>query len=205
MAIRAVIFDMGGVLLRGSSSNRRLRALARLGLTEDLVNELFRGNPIARRSMIGQASRQESYAAFARGLRKHISLPTFMLKIIVSLQEYLLSWDEDLLDFIRQLRPKVKTALLSDAWLDTRERIRDYANERVFDVIVISAEEGVAKPDPEIYRRTLERLGVAPEEAIFIDDWPPNVEGARALGIHALLFTTPERAKAEIEQLLATG
>jgi putative hydrolase of the HAD superfamily len=63
----------------------------------------------------------------------------------------------------------------------------------LFDVIVISAEEGVRKPDARIFERTLARLGVAPDEAVFVDDFPVNVAGARAAGLHALQFTgTPE-------------
>jgi len=203
MAIRAVIWDMGGVLLRGSSSNRRLRALAQMGLREDQLNEMFRGDPVAQRSLVGQATRQQAFAAFARQLRQRISLPEVFLRWFVGMQQHLTGVDGELLDFIRGLRPAIKTALLSDAWLDTREQISGWANDSVFDVIVISAEEGIAKPDPEIYRRTLARLGVTPEEAIFVDDWPPNVEGAKALGIHGILFTTPAAVVAEIVTVIA--
>jgi 2-haloacid dehalogenase len=64
--------------------------------------------------------------------------------------------------------------------------------------VVISGEEGVCKPEPEIYRRCEERFGFSAADALFLDDSAPNVEGARAVGWDAVLFTTPDAARAEI-------
>ncbi len=61
-----------------------------------------------------------------------------------------------------------------------------------FDHVTFSCEIGVLKPEPEIYEHALRGLGVAPAEAVFLDDRPENVEGARHLGLHAELFTTWE-------------
>jgi HAD superfamily hydrolase (TIGR01509 family) len=69
--------------------------------------------------------------------------------------------------------------------------------------VIISAEVGLAKPDPRIYQLALERLGVDPPEAVFVDDFLRNVEAARAAGLHAVHFKGPEQARAELEQLLA--
>jgi putative hydrolase of the HAD superfamily len=112
-------------------------------------------------------------------------------------------WDVELLEFARSLRPQFKTGVISDAWLESRQAIREYVNESVFDVIVYSAEEGVCKPDPEIYRRALARLGVAPHEATFVDDRLKNVEGARRLGMHAFQYTNTAAACREIERLIS--
>jgi epoxide hydrolase-like predicted phosphatase len=71
-----------------------------------------------------------------------------------------------------------------------------------FDVIVISALVGMMKPDPAIYRLTLNQLQVAPQEAVFIDDMRENVEAAAALGIHAIQFTTRDGTLKELEALL---
>ncbi len=67
--------------------------------------------------------------------------------------------------------------------------------------IVVSGDEKLVKPDPAIYRLALARFGLAPEEAVFVDDSAPNVEAAAALGIHAVLFTGAEAFRAELEQL----
>jgi 2-haloacid dehalogenase len=60
-----------------------------------------------------------------------------------------------------------------------------------FEGIVISGPEGMIKPDPAIYRLLCERYGVVPEQAVFIDDNLRNVEGAQAIGMHAIQFHTP--------------
>ena len=80
--------------------------------------------------------------------------------------------------------------------------VSTHVNEKVFDVRVFSAEEGVRKPDPEIYMRALSRLGVAPQEAIFVDDRLKNVQGARQLGMQAIQFTDSDRVCCQIRRLI---
>ena len=70
-----------------------------------------------------------------------------------------------------------------------------------FDALVLSCEEGLIKPSPELYRRTLQRLGVAPERAAFFDDVPRYAEGARTVGIHGRLFTDIAQFDADLAQL----
>jgi epoxide hydrolase-like predicted phosphatase len=111
-------------------------------------------------------------------------------------------WNTEMMEFILSLKPKYKTGVISDAWSGTREGMKDIINSDIFDVIVFSAEEGVQKPDPEIYYRALTQLGIAPGEAIFVDDRERNVEGAREVGMHAVVFTDNAQAKEEIERLL---
>lgn len=77
---------------------------------------------------------------------------------------------------------------------------RDLVRAHEFDVVVDSCEEGVRKPDPEIYLRTCARLGVAPEQTMFVDDLPHNVEGARAVGLRAVRFTTTEETLAALRE-----
>jgi putative hydrolase of the HAD superfamily len=61
-----------------------------------------------------------------------------------------------------------------------------------FDQVTFSCEWGVIKPQPEIYRRAIDELQIAPADALFIDDRPENIEGARAVGLRVELFTTWE-------------
>jgi len=67
--------------------------------------------------------------------------------------------------------------------------------------IVVSGDEQLLKPDPAIYRLALDRFGLRAEEAVFVDDSLPNVEGAAALGIHAIQFVGAEPLRIELEQL----
>ena len=98
-------------------------------------------------------------------------------------------WDRELLAFIHALRPQYKTGVISNIDTGGRKRWQSHVNADCFDVIVLSAEEGVEKPDPEIFLRALTRLGVAAEETIFVDDQLRIAEGAGAVGMHAILYT----------------
>jgi epoxide hydrolase-like predicted phosphatase len=199
MAIRALIFDIGGVLVRDREGAPLHRAWERrLGLAHGTLGDAIWGTPIGARAMVGQVTLHDVWQDMARryGLsaqeREQLEIDFFADSV----------WDETLLEYARSLRQRFKTGVISDAWLETREAIQDQVNEDVFDVIVYSAEEGICKPDPEIYRRALARLGVEPYEATFVDDRIKNVEGACRLGIHAFQYTTTAGTRKEIERLI---
>ncbi len=106
--------------------------------------------------------------------------------------------------FLGSLRPRLKTALLSNAWSNTRHVVRQrYDFLDVFDVVVFSAEVGMRKPEAAIFHHILSRLEVEPQEAIFVDDLLPNVEAARALGIHAIHFRDPKTVLNTLQEILA--
>lgn len=73
----------------------------------------------------------------------------------------------------------------------------------LFDAVVDSCEVGMRKPNPAIYRLALEQVGgVAPQRAVFLDDFAPNVEAARGVGLHGIVVTDPAAALAELDALL---
>lgn len=77
--------------------------------------------------------------------------------------------------------------------------------DELFDAVVDSSEVGMRKPNPAIYHHALELLGgVPPAKAVFLDDSPGNVVGARLAGLHAILVEDPEAAVAELDALLAS-
>ena len=80
--------------------------------------------------------------------------------------------------------------------------INEWQIADVFDELIISAEVGVAKPDAGIYELTLERLNVAPSEAVFVDDFPRNIAGAQAVGMKAIHFRDSNQVRAELDRLL---
>jgi epoxide hydrolase-like predicted phosphatase len=75
----------------------------------------------------------------------------------------------------------------------------------LFDDVVDSCDVGLRKPDPAIYRLACERLGVAPEAAVFLDDTRRHVEGARQVGLHAILVRDPWDALAELDAILESA
>jgi putative hydrolase of the HAD superfamily len=89
---------------------------------------------------------------------------------------------------------------MGDSVLDNIKREFRWIDD--FDVLVWSYQLHIAKPDPAIYRHTLEQLGTRPEETLFIDDKRVNIEAAQALNIKAVEFTTVDRLHRD---LLAAG
>src|SRR5690242_14844914 len=106
-----------------------------------------------------------------------------------------------MLDWARALQQAgVKTAILSnmgDVNLAYMRRHFDWLSG--FACLTWSCELLTAKPDPAIYRHTLDKLGVEAHEAIFVDDIPANIAAARALGIDAIQFTTVEQLRRDLE------
>ncbi|MFN8486732.1 MAG: HAD-IA family hydrolase [Caldilineaceae bacterium] len=110
--------------------------------------------------------------------------------------------DTALVDHIRRLKQHYQTAIISNATDNLRETLTvNYPMADAFDLIVGSAYEKVMKPDPIIFERTLERLGVQPDEAVFIDDFAHNIDGARTVGLHTIHFTTQTNLMAELAKL----
>lgn len=197
MTIRAVIFDIGGVLVRTEDREPRRKWERRFGLPEWGLAELVFNSPASRRASVGRATRREVWAEVAHALSLG---PEEMDEFIKDFWKGDV-WDTPLIEYIRSLRPRYQTGIISNAWPDAREAVRANVNGEAFDVIVISGEEGVEKPDPEIYRRALARLDAAPAEAVFVDDMPVNVEAARALGMHGVHFQPGIDVRAELEKL----
>jgi putative hydrolase of the HAD superfamily len=111
--------------------------------------------------------------------------------------------DEKLIELIRSLRPSYKTGMISNAWPNLRHRIEnEWCFADAFDHIVISAEVGIAKPDPRIYHLALDGMGVAANEAVFIDDFEKNIDGARAVGMQTIHFKHPKQATSDLRNLL---
>jgi FMN phosphatase YigB (HAD superfamily) len=106
-----------------------------------------------------------------------------------------------LTQFLVILRPRYKVAILSNG--GSREAMnRKFRLNRLVDLQVYDGEEGIAKPDARIYQRTLTRLGVQPEESVFVDDTESNIDAAQWLGIHSVYFESTAQAIAEIQAVL---
>lgn len=200
MGIQAVIFDMGGVLLRSESESGRRKWEQRLGLAEGELAEIVFNSPVSQKASVGLATDEDVWAHVAG----RFALDGESLR---QLRRDFWSGDRadtELADFLRSLRPRYRTAVLSNAWPGARKALTErWGLGNAVDVMIISAEEGVAKPDPAIYHIALRRLGVRPEEAVFVDDMAANVEAARALGIHGVLFRTREQCLADVRRILA--
>ena len=93
------------------------------------------------------------------------------------------------LELVGRLRPPYKVSVLSNADGSLRGRLKDELRiHDLFDDIVCSAEVGMAKPEPEIFRLAAGRLGMGPAECVFVDDWDQNIEAAKAVGMTAIHY-----------------
>jgi HAD superfamily hydrolase (TIGR01509 family) len=92
-------------------------------------------------------------------------------------------------DLVRALRPRYRLGILSNADRTLRDRLRNgLPIYDLFDDVVCSAEVGMAKPEPAIYALACERLGLPPGACVFVDDHEPNIAGAEAVGLRAVLY-----------------
>jgi epoxide hydrolase-like predicted phosphatase len=108
--------------------------------------------------------------------------------------------DPEMFALVEDLRELgLRVGLLSNSWGNTypRERI-----EALFDPVVISGEVGLRKPQASIYEHTLGMLGLPPGRVLFVDDAEPNIVGARAVGMRALLHTHPRGTRAAVAALI---
>jgi epoxide hydrolase-like predicted phosphatase len=109
--------------------------------------------------------------------------------------------DEEMLAAVKGARAQgISTGLISNSMGEGRYDRGAFPD--LFDGVVISGEVGMHKPQPEIYRLGCERIGLAPEECVFVDDLRENCEGAEAVGMTAILHRGAERTVPELERLL---
>jgi epoxide hydrolase-like predicted phosphatase len=112
--------------------------------------------------------------------------------------------NQELLDYAESLRTRYKIGLLSNLGGDMMDGFFAPAErEKFFDTVVLSGEVRMAKPDPEIFELTCERLGVEPAEAVMVDDVAGNCEAARSVGMGAVCYEHFAQMKTELETLLA--
>lgn len=113
--------------------------------------------------------------------------------------------NEPLLAYIRtKLKPSHKIGVISNSTADWFYEILSKEDVELFDDVVLSHRAGVAKPEPAIYHRSLENLGVRAEEAVFIDDIEAFCDAARSVGMQAIKYRDFNQFISELEQILAS-
>ena len=111
---------------------------------------------------------------------------------------------QQVVDRIRQLRAEgYQTALITNNVREASATWRALIPlDELFDVVVDSCEVGMRKPNPAIFRHTLDQLGARPEAAVFLDDSPGNVAGAKVAGLAGIHVVDPDEALTELDRLL---
>jgi glucose-1-phosphatase len=202
MTIRAVIWDIGGVLVRTEDWEPRRRLAESLGLTRDDLEYLVFGSEMGQKAQIGAISAQEVLEYVCQEVHYQVE-ETALFE-----QEFFAGdrLDQELVSYIQSLRLNYRTGIISNAWDEVRSRIEQrWKMADAFDQIVLSAEVKLLKPDPRIFHLALEKLQVAPQEAVFIDDFTNNIAGAQAVGMHAIQFYSSEQIRADLDHFLKHG
>jgi epoxide hydrolase-like predicted phosphatase len=200
-AIQAVLWDLGGVIVRTHDWSARSQWEKRLGLAPHELEQIVYHGEIGQRAAIGKATENDVFDWVA----EHFEMTEAERR-----QFPMDFWggdqvDAKLVDQIRRLRARYKSGLISNAWPELRHYIQEvWAFADAFDEMVISAEVGLVKPDARIYRLMLTRMDLLPEQAVFIDDFEENVEGARAVGMRAIRFESHAQALGDLGAMLGT-
>jgi len=183
--VRGVILDFGGVM-----SNMRWEVARQLedrhGLPRRAMFETLYRTPVWEAIQRGQGDRQAWLEDAHRLLEARARRALPRLHEVWRAAQDLIGEN---IALVRALRPVYRTAILSNADASLRERLRDaHGIHDLFDSILCSAEVGMAKPEPAIYRLAASRLALEPEACVFVDDLAANVTAAETVGMQGILF-----------------
>ncbi|XP_061240792.1 acyl-CoA dehydrogenase family member 10 isoform X2 [Bos javanicus] len=203
---RAVIFDMGGVLLPSPGRVAAEWEVQNHIPSGTIVKALISGgeNGPWMKFMRAEITTEDFLQEFGR-LCSEISKTSVPVDSFFSLltSERVAKQFPVMTEAITQIRAKgLQTAVLSNNFYLPNGKSFLPLDRKQFDVVVESCLEGVCKPDPRMYKLCLERLGRQPSESIFLDDLGPNLKAAAGLGIHTIKVDDPETAVKELETLL---
>jgi epoxide hydrolase-like predicted phosphatase len=199
MSIKNIFIDFGGVLVRTEDQGPRTQQAERLGRTSRDLEKIIFESLTSQRASMGEIPEEAHWQAVAEALRMPRAEADKVTAEFFSGDRADQTW----LNYLRSLRPERKVCLVSNAWSGLRAFITGQGFADVFDLMVISAEVGVMKPDVRIFHLALEELSARPEESVFLDDVLVNVEAARSVGMTGIHFTQPVEALEELKQLLS--
>ncbi len=199
-----VVFDYGRVLSHAPTLGELQEFAALVGVNEPPFFQLYSGT--RDEYDCGRQDYQQHWQRFAKAAEIELS-PGHVDRIIEFESRMWMQLNHDALALAREIKTAgVRIAILSNMPPDLLRDMRrefDWLDE--FEVQIWSCEHGCVKPGPEIYRLCLDRLGCEPQRALFFDDRPNNVEGARRAGMEAHLFESAAQARAIVEAGLGAG
>ena len=197
--IKAIIFDFGRVITAQKPLALFRSYEEELGLDPDTINSIMFGSQAWQDTLLGRKTTEEFW---------HLIGPELGLSTADEVNRFRRRYHADeaineaVLDLIRKLHGRYKLAILSNSPPDLTRWLVDWEMSDLFEVVFCSGDEGMIKPDPAAFKLTLERLGVEPGKAVFIDDTPEHVEAARKLGIQGIIFTTAAALKDDLKKFL---
>ena len=198
--IQAIIWDMGGVLMRTENRQPCNELAQSAGISYEELDQIVFASASSLQAEIGAIGDEEHWlnVASVLGLSRAV-LPQFIEKF----------WSGDELDlqllgWISSLKNQYKIGLLSNAWKGTRATLLSRYPQFLdpFHTAIFSAEVGIRKPAAQIFSLILDKLNVEADKALFVDDFAANIIGARAAGLQAVQFKNREQVIKDISALL---
>lgn len=198
---KAILIDIGGVLVRTSDRSTRMKWENKLNLPEFELDNMVFGCEVAQMSTIGKASQAQVWDSVQERL-KITKSELNMLKEDFWAKDFA---DKDLLQILRNLHNTLPIFILSNAWEGARMTFSSFfgLNEGdPFDRIFFSSEMGLAKPDPQIFREVSKTIDIPLNNILFVDDFEENITSANRLGMKTCHFKKPEEVMTFLESLV---
>jgi putative hydrolase of the HAD superfamily len=195
-----LLIDFGGVLTT-SIFDSFAAFCAMEGLTPDAVRIAFGTDPEARQLLFDLETGKLSEELFEPRLCAALGLSADRSAGLIDRLFGGMSRDEAMLAAVRAARRAgIRTGLISNSW--GKGRYDPQQLDELFDGVVISAREGMRKPDPEIYALGARRIGLDPRRCVFVDDLAGNLKPARELGMATVHHVDAATTVVQLEELL---
>ena len=204
--IKAVIFDVGGVLQIGGKTSFSKKDVHTSGVHQIIANKL-------KISIDQYLDSIDTY--YAKSIEGQISKPTLLSVLSSNLnyskdklqnlyyKTYKKKYTKNigLYSIAKRLKKQgYKIAILSDQWHLSKEALMPKKDTKIFDVIIISCDVGIRKPNTPIYQMVLDKLKLKPEETIFIDNQVWNIIPAHKLGMNTILFHDNKKTREQLKE-----
>jgi putative hydrolase of the HAD superfamily len=195
-----LIVDFGGVLTTNIFESFSAFCEAE-GLAPETVRSAFRNEGEGRQLLFDLEVGKLEDADFEQRFCAHLGLDAARADGLIERLFGGMRPDRDMeMAVVMAKRQGVRTGLISNSWGSGRYELDRFPE--LFDAWVISGEVGLRKPDPAIYELGAERIGLPPDECVFVDDLPGNLKPARAMGMATVHHTTAEETIPQLEELL---
>lgn len=203
--IKAFIFDIGGVLWLGKSTQLRYHhsgvhqlVAKKLGISVDQYFDAI--DTTYAKAILGEIGEQKALRIMARNLK---TTPGNLRKLYVGGYERYFTLNDELLKKAKELdKIGYRVAILSDQWGVSRDALVIERFYRIFNPVLISCEIGMRKPEVKSYRLILKKLKMKPHEVVFIDNQKWNITPAKKLGLHTILFKNNRQTLKDIEKFI---
>ena len=197
--IKVMLFDFGRVISAPRLPARFREYESQLGIAKGTINRIMFDSPAWQDALVGRLTMRGFWSVIgpSLGLTTQRQIDAFQRRYYRDE-----SVNPDVLRLIQRFHGTYHLAVLSNHPPGLDQWLSDWGIRDLFDVVYCSGDEGRVKPDPAVYHATLDRLGVQPAQAAFVDDTEGHVRTARALGIHGIVFSDARRLEKDLDSLL---